>query len=353
MKVIFILPNLGSGGAERVVTILSRALRERGFAVDIVMLLTDLVQYRVPDGVELVSLNTLGMSKPNRLRVLRNYLKKQKADHGRVTVVPFQDNCLQYAVVSAMGLGIPVVACERNDPYQKGTRGLARFKANLPYALARQCVFQTPDARAYYRMGVEQKSRVIVNPLILPEDICWQGQESKRILSVGRLEPQKNQKILIDAFARLHREFPDYTLEIYGEGALRQQLQTQINELGLEQAVFLRGYASDIHEKLTQAALFVLSSDYEGMSNALIEALAIGVPVVTTDHPIGGARMLVEDGVSGLMTPVGDTDALYQAMKRLLWDPELAAALSRSGVRVRERLAVDAVVRQWLDVLEG
>lgn len=353
MKVVFILPNLGSGGAERVVTILSKALRERDLAVDIVLMMTDLVQYPVPHGVGLVTLNTKGMSQIARLRVMRDYFRKQKKSFRRVVAVPFQDNCLQYTLAAVAGLGISVVACERNDPYQKGTRGLARFKANLPFALAKRCVFQTPDARDYYRMGVEKKSTVIVNPLILRQDIHWQGQESKNIISVGRLDPQKNQKILIDAFARFHEKFPAYTLEIFGEGSLRPQLQAQINGLGLENAVFLRGYADNIHDRLAQAAMFALPSDYEGMSNALIEALAIGVPVVTTDHPIGGARMLVEDGVSGLMTPVGDTDGLYRAMERLAADPELAQMLGKNSVRVREKLAVDAVVRQWLDVING
>lgn len=353
MKVVFILPNLGSGGAERVVTILSKALRERGLAVDIVLMMNDLVQYSVPEGVELVRMNTKELSKIDRIRVARDYFKNQKKNFRRVVAIPFQDTCLKYTQAAVAGLGIPVVACERNDPYQKGSKGIARIKANLPFALADRCVFQTPDARDYYCTAVRKKSTVIVNPLILRQNIHWQGQESKNMISVGRLDPQKNQKILIDAFARFHGKFPEYTLEIFGEGSLRPQLQAQIDGLGLENTVFLRGHASDIHDRLEQAAMFILPSDYEGMSNALIEALAIGVPVVTTDHPIGGARMLVKDGVSGLLTPVGDSDALYRAMERLTMDPELACTLGRNGIRVREMLAVDAVVRQWMDVING
>lgn len=351
MKVVFMLPNLGAGGAERVVTILSRAMIQRGISIDIVLMLTNTVQYQVPEGVRLVKLNTYERSAKERLKRLRGYFCQEREQYDRMVVIPFQDNCLKYALVAAMGLKMPVIACERNDPYQKGRSGLSRFKANLPYALAKHCIFQTPDARDYYRMGVQNKSSVIVNPLVLPESLRWQGEDSRRIMSVGRLEPQKNQKILLEAFALIHAQHPEYTLEIYGEGALRQQLQAQIDGLGLQNAVSLRGYASDIHEKLTQCAMFVLPSDYEGMSNALMEALAIGVPTVTTDHPIGGARMLIENEVSGLMTPVGDAKALYYAMDRLLREPALARKLSENGMRVRQMLQVDTVVQQWLDVI--
>lgn len=350
-KVAFILPNLGAGGAERVVTILSRAMALRGISVDVVLLLTNKVQYQVPEGVRLVKLNTCECSARERIKRVRAYFRQERKRFNKMVAIPFQDNCLKYALVASVGLRIPVIACERNDPYQKGRSGLARFKAIVPYAMARRCVFQTPDAREYYRWIVKKKSRVIVNPLMLPESLTWHGYNSKCIMSVGRLDPQKNQKILIEAFARIHEQYPDYTLEIYGEGALRCQLQEQIDGLGLHDAAILRGFSSDIHDKLTQCAMFVLPSDYEGMSNALMEALAIGVPTVTTDHPIGGAKMLIDNEVSGLLTPVGDAQALYDAMERLLREPSLALTLSENSRCVRQMLQVDAVVQQWLDMI--
>lgn len=352
MKVVFILPNLGSGGAERVVTILSEAMVEKKIDVDIVLFLSDTVQYQIPDGVNVVRMNTRELSKAERIKKLRNYFKLQRKMAGRIVVVPFQDNCLKYALAAAAGLGIPVIACERNDPYQKGRSGMAKVKANLPYALARKCVFQTPDARDYYWKCIRKKGTVIVNPLRLSTDFKWKGQQSRKIISVGRLEPQKNQRLLIDAFAQIHKEYSEYTLEIYGEGALRPQLQAQIDNLGLSDAVFLKGYAADIHQKLENAEMFVLPSDYEGMSNALIEALAIGIPVITTDHPIGGARILIENEVNGLMTPVGDADALKKAVQRLIAEPELARKLGAGGIHVREKLAPEKVLKQWLDVLK-
>lgn len=348
MKVVFILPNLGAGGAERVVTILSKMLAGEGIAVDIVMLFSNDVRYQIPENVQLVSLNTGDMTLPERVKCLREYLIWQKREHKKVIEIPFQHNCLKYALLSAAGLGIRVIACERNDPYQKGTSRKARLAANIPYLLADRCVFQTPDARDYYFPPVRSKGKVIENPLVLPEELVWQGQNSRRIVSVGRLEPQKNQKMLIDAFSAFHQMHPEYELDIYGEGFLREELQQQIDSLGLHEAVFLRGYSSEIHKNLSQANMFVLSSDYEGMSNALMEAIAIGVPVVTTDHPIGGARMLIQDQVNGLMTPVGDSAALCAAMDRLVRQPDFAGTLGRNGIRIRERLEAGNIARQWM-----
>ena len=351
-KVAFLLPNLGAGGAERVVTILSQALVNEGIAVDILLLLTGKMQYPVPVGVRAVSLETKNLSKVQRFQKLRAYFKEQKKQHPRFLAIAFQDNCLQYALAAGVGLGICVIACERNDPNQKGADFPARLRANLPYVLADKCVFQTPDARDYYCTAVRKKAAVIANPLNFRDDLRWHGRDSHTIMAVGRLEPQKNQKMLIAAFAQLHSRFPDYILEIYGEGSLADTLRQQILDLGLQDAAFLRGYAEDIPQKMTRAAMFVMPSDYEGMSNALMEALAIGVPVVTTDHPIGSAAMLVENGISGILTPVGDSQAFASAMEQLLSNRDAACRLGENAMQIRSRLAVETIARQWLDIIK-
>lgn len=348
MKVIFILPNMGAGGAERVVTILAKALTQNGTAVDIVMLFSEKVLCQIPEKVNLISLKTADMSPVSRFNKIREYFVKQKREHKTVVVVPFQHNCLKYSLMAAIGLNIRVVACERNDPYQKGTTFRKRTAANIPYILADKCVFQTPDAMAYYFPSVRRKGKVIENPLILPNELVWCGQESNRIVTVGRLEPQKNQKMLVEAFCAFHKLHPEYILEIYGEGSLREKLQGQIDSCGLSNVIFLRGHSSEVHAKLSQSRLFILPSDYEGMSNALIEAMAIGVPTISTDHPIGGARMLIEDEKNGLLTPVGDSVALCHAMDKLIRFPDYAETLGKNGISIRNRLDAETIASQWM-----
>ena len=352
MKAVFILPNLSAGGAERVVTLLSRMLVKRGITVDILQFLSDKVQYDIPAGVQVISMNTQRLPLMKRVETLRTYFREQCRQSPEVIAMPFHDSCLKYALLASVGLRVRVIACERNDPYQKGCSGWPRFMANLLYAMADHCVFQTQDARDYYRMGVARKSTIIANPLIMSDEIEWRGQYSKTIVTVGRLEPQKNHKLLIEAFSRVHQLHPEYVLEIYGEGSLRQELQKQIDDLGLETAVFLRGYVSDVHQRLQDAAMFVLPSDYEGMSNALIEALAVGVPTISTDHPIGGAKALIKDAWNGLLTPVGDGNAFAEAMIRLLAAPMEAQRLGKNARGVRQMLDPDVIAEQWLTVMQ-
>ena len=353
MKIIFVIPNLGSGGAERVISILSASFADQEADVDIVLMHNKEIAYFISDKVNVIDfgMDLLFCSKRLSCKIMRDYFKKQKQEHDKIVIIPFHDSCLKRVLLSVSGLAIPVIACERNDPYQKGTSMIAKTKANLPYRMASHCVFQTPGASEYYDNYVQNKSTVIMNPLVMSENIKWNGIESKRIVSVGRLEPQKNQMMLIESFHRVHKEHPEYILEIYGEGSMREILQEKINELQLDQCVFLRGHSSDIPKILEESFLFVLSSDYEGLSNALIEALAVGMPVITTDHPCGGAKILVQDGVNGILVSTGNANEMASAMKQIIQDHTFALRMGENAYRTRELLSVDRIADEWLKVI--
>ena len=355
MKVIFVVPNLGPGGAERVISILSNSFVENDIDVDIFLLRDNRISYQLSERVNIVYFNIDLLSCAARVscRIMREYFKNQKRNNDKVIIIPFLDTCLKHVLVSSIGLKIPVIASERNDPYQKGTSLISRIKANIPYLLASCCVFQTKGAKEYYCGWVRRKGHIIMNPLIIGEDVEWQGQTSKHIVSVGRLEPQKNQLLLIDAFSHIHNEYPEYILEIYGEGTLREKLKQRIEALGLGEVVFLCGHSPDIQNVLVNAYLFVLPSDYEGMSNALIEALSIGMPVVTTDHPCGGARMLVDNGINGILVPVKHERAMICAVKNMLENQAFASQIGKEAYKVRELLSVQKITKEWLNVIES
>ena len=175
--------------------------------------------------------------------------------------------------------------------------------------------------------------------------------ERKEIVTVGRLEPQKNQKLLINAFSELAKKFPDYTLVIYGEGSLRKKLEKYIESKGLKDRVFLPGAKNNIQEYIKDASLFVLSSDYEGIPNALIEAMAIGLPCVSTDCSPGGARELITNGENGVIVECRNSNELATAMARLLTDRESAKRMGTNAKKIYTRVDKNLVCNRWLDLI--
>jgi glycosyltransferase involved in cell wall biosynthesis len=165
------------------------------------------------------------------------------------------------------------------------------------------------------------------------------------------LSPQKNIPLLIDAFEMLLKDHTDYILRVYGEGPEKDNLKAYIKEKHLEDKAFIEDFASDIHERIKDAAMFVSTSDFEGLSNSMLEAMGIGLPVVCTDCPCGGAKMVIEDGVNGLLTPVGDGKAMYLAMKKILDDKNLANTLSANAKKVRNEYSRESIVEKWYELL--
>ena len=163
--------------------------------------------------------------------------------------------------------------------------------------------------------------------------------------------PQKNQKLLINAFSELAKKIPDYTLVIYGEGSLRKELEKFIESKGLKDRIFLPGAKNNIQEYIKDASLFVLSSDYEGIPNALIEAMAIGLPCVSTDCSPGGARELITNGENGVIVECRNSNELATAMARLLTDRESAKKMGTNAKKIYTRVDKNLVCNRWLDLI--
>jgi len=350
MKIVFVLPNISSGGAERVVTILSGKLYEKGYDVDIVLLIDDKIQYDVPMGVSVAKLNTTGMTTKNRIKTLRKYLKIEKKKQNLV-VIPFQDSCLNNALAASMFLSIPVVACERNNPYRKGSGVLEKLKAELPFVLARYCVFQTYDARAYYGLVNDGKCEVIINP-ITPATVGWKHVYSpEKMIMVGRLHPQKNYPMLIDAMAKVREKYPTASVHVYGEGDLKEELIAYAKSKGMENAVIFEGRTNQVQQKLSESSIFLLTSNYEGLSNAMLEAMSVGMPLVCTDCPIGGARMMLDNNC-GVLTPVGNVDAFTEAIIVLLSNPDQMDAIAANAKMKADLYSADSIAEKWEKVIK-
>lgn len=225
---------------------------------------------------------------------------------------------------------------------------LMRMLANLLFPFAAGIVLQTERSKYFFNNKIKKQAVVLPNSLnpdfVKPR---YEGERDKRIVSVGRLDANKNHEMMIRAFAALRDKYPEYTLTIYGEGELRRYLEDLIKQLDISQQVFLPGVIPNVADQIEQAALFLMTSYSEGVSNALIEALASGLPVISTDVPSGGTVELITDGINGMIIPVGDRQALEKAMDKLLGDAAYAERLGSEAAKIQQRLAPERVNRLW------
>ena len=228
----------------------------------------------------------------------------------------------------------------------------------IPFLFPRAdgCVFQTEGAREFFAPRLQKNSRIILNPLN-PKYIGVPEPEkrTKTVVQSGRLVDFKNQVMLIRAFHEVHKKHPDYDLKIYGrdtEDGTKELLEKTIEELQAQDYVHLMGASDSLEKQLPDAALFAFSSDWEGLPNALMEAMALGLPIVATDCPCGGPRTIMTNEVDGLLIPIKNQKAMEDGINRLIEDPALAARLGREARKIADRANDEAIYGQWRDYID-
>lgn len=350
MKLLFTLGALGHGGGERVVSVLASELARQGHQVEIMLYYDREIWYPLDPAVKVIAeeeqLGKKGIL--SHLRFKRKYVKQGGFDAVISFLAPF--NMLN--IVCLFGLKTPLIVADRNDPRHVPSNKLMRFARDFLYRFADAVVLQTKANRAYFCKSVQKKSTVIYNPIDLGAStgVGLTAQKSKRMVSVGRLIRQKNQEMMMEAFCKFSKQHPDYILTIYGEGDYRPQLEKKREELGLTQSIELPGGIKDVPGAIKDAEVFILSSDYEGMPNALIEAMCVGLPVIST--AVSGATDLVVDGENGLLTECDDAEGLAAAMERMASDGELRQKTAKNAAKLADELTLDKITAQWLDFIQ-
>ena len=348
MKIAIIAHGLSNGGAERVASLVANHYAQKGHEVLFVTAYSPVREYRLEDTVSYAYAGGNYRSKITRLLgrswQIHREVKKFQAD----IAISFVINETLFSTLIG---DAPYIYTLRNDPGNICASPAMRLTSNLAFGKARKVIFQTPGAKDFFSPAIRAKGVVIANPLTrdLPR---WDGPNSaKTIITACRLNVQKNLPMLIRGFAAFHREHPDWTLKIYGNGELLEDLQAFAVECGVEDSVFFPGYAQNIHAIMAESGIFALTSDYEGLSNSMLEALAIGIPTVCTDCPPGGASLYIQDGISGMLVPVGDTEALTKKLCQMAEDPTLCRQMSENSQKIREELDVDQVLTKWECIL--
>ncbi len=361
-KIAFLINSLGKGGAEHVVVNLAAHFSALGCKILLVTSRRLAEEYELRFAAERRLLEEeiagapLGRAGriPARAAVLRRIWKEERPD----VILSFIGKLNLYALISAAGLRIPVIVSVRSDPAREYPSRLQKRLADRLFAGAAGVVFQTKDAMGAFPENVRKHSAVLPNALdksfVRPR---YEGRRRDEIVMVGRLDKNKNHEMALRAFSQLAPSYPGLRLTIYGGGLpgsdTRPELERLAEELGISGRVRFMGRQTDIRGKIEDARIFVLTSNYEGMPNALLEAMATGLAVVSTDCPCGGPAAVIRDGENGLLIPVGDERALTDALRRILENPALEERLGREAAKLAQELGPEAVCRRWQEEIEG
>jgi len=348
MRIAFFIGHMGAGGAERVISILANDYADKGWDVDIIMLLANRVEHKLRPQIRTISLvGTSERYTKNAMSWLvriRSYVKNEKPDR----VVSFIGRINALVLTATIGMKVPVIVSERNDPKHDGRGKVMLWYCNTIYHRAKAIVFQNKYEQSCFDDSLKHKGVVVPNPVEVSAVKTYMGQEFI-ITTAGRLHPQKNHHMLIDAMEIVHSTHASVKCRIYGDGILREELRSYIDQKNLADCVTLEGNHTDIHEKLAECSLFILTSEYEGLSNALIEAMMIGLPCVTTDY--GGADELIHDGENGFIVKRNKCDDLADILLRLIEDSSLQKRISASAREYAKQFSAEVVLKQWESVI--
>ena len=414
-KIVFVIIGFFNGGLERRVTNLSNELVKSGYSVEIAAVrgVSDTPFFELDKRVKLVDINekqntfryvdfseekTSGANAPaaevsaldhyeessfkgNGLKkkirktaafFIKNSILFRKANNSRYSavykdyfqkaspdiVVSFGVNFHERVLSAAKGFDFKIFDAEINAHQSVIPQDRVRRKSyfNL-FKKVDGIIVQTQSEKEYFQKKF--KNIYVINNPIKPDlPLADKVKREKVIVNFCRITPQKNLSLLLEAFCRFHNEYPDYILKIYGN--VQQQMEIdeknilvkRISELNISDCAFVLPPAPDVHKKIIDSAMYVSSSDFEGLSNSMLEAMAIGLPCICTDCMGGGTREVMTDRENGLIVPMNDADAMYRAMKEFIENPELAEKCSQNAIKIREKLSVEKITRQWLEVIE-
>ena len=346
------ISSMRKGGAERVIANLAQYLDEKGYHVVLVTTHKVEIEYEVPETVKRI------LSEPDecelqggrirnfltRFRKLRRIWKEEKPD----VIVSFIGKNNIMAILTSLGMGISVAVSVRGEPGEEYYNGVLRFLARNLFRLADGVILQTKRCMEFFPQGVRKKAIILknpVNPVFFREP--YRGEREKTIVAVGRVDENKNHEMLIQAFAGIADEFPEYRLIIYGDGDKRSDLLKLTRELKLEDRISLPGNIDNVADAIYKTRVFVLSSNTEGMPNTLIEAMISGLTVVSTDCPCGGPAELIVHGVNGLLSPVKDVNAMKENLQYVLNDLHRADEMAHEASKTSDIYDVNKVYLEW------
>jgi len=346
MKINFFISSLSGGGAERVLVTMAKKFAEQGDDVSVVSLEKRPQFYEVDSRVSLLRFENKGksFSALRDLLCIRMFMKRRKA----AVNISFLSRCNLIVLFASLFTKNKVIVCDRNNPKREHS-ALVFHLTNWLYKRANIVNVQTEQAKTFYPKSLQKKITVIENPLDvehLQRQIREKTKREKVVLSMGRLENQKDFKTLIAAFAKISTEVPDWIVNIFGLGENRQVLQEYIDAKGMHDKIFLKGRTEKPFYEMSCSSVFVLSSFYEGFPNVLCEAMHAGCLCISSDCDCGPRDLLIS-GKNGWLFPVQDDDKLAKLLRNSIENFDQLENIRSAAQKTVERLYVDSITRKW------
>ena len=361
-RYMLLITGMVMGGAERVMATIANELVERGNEVTLVTMKEAKSAYRLDDRVKFVGAKGVldkqsGIKRKIQLLISgirgTSFYVKQLKENNPDIVLSFLTNTNLMAIIvnKLFERKIPVVISERCDPQSRGR--IITKVCNWIYPKSSCIICQSNKVLDYFK-DISLRAELVVIPNPINDEAITNKVANRRrkvIVGVGRLNKQKNFDLLINSFNLIKHEFPEYNIEIYGQGPEKQHLLDLIKSLGLNERITLMGTRDKVMETIYDSSLYVMSSNFEGFPNALIEAMASGLPVICTDFPTGTANEIIENGKNGYIVPVGDEEKMSIAMRKILNSNKLQQEMSFENKKIKETLDKKLIVDKWVNVL--
>lgn len=345
MKLLLYIDSMMRGGAQRVINNIATYFNKKNYEV---CLINDIVtenEYEISPGVKriILSLDNSHQTNFSRIIALRKIIKTENPD----TVLSFLGPCNIRMLLSTVGLKCKKIVSVRNDPYREYGHGIKRILSILVFMLSSGIVFQTKDAQSYFGKIFLKRSCIILNPVA---EIFYQKKwrpEKNDIICVGRLTQQKNPLLAVEAFAVAFDRIKPMNLVFYGNGELKDDLLRLAKKNNISDSVKIVDNVRNIQDYLETSRLFLMTSEYEGLPNALMEAMAVGIPVISTDCPCGGPRSLITHDVNGLLVSCNDVNAISNAIMGLIFDPIKCQMISKNERKKAESFDTRVIMDKW------
>lgn len=359
MKIVFITNSIGFGGAEKMIAFVANGMSSRGHKVCLVnynsigSYINDNQQF-ISEDIELHNFKTTRKGRISRLQKIR-FTTSIVRDFNADVIVCFTAFPSYVGKIVSLITGVPSIMAERGNPYITiNKKNLASLFELFFINQSAGGVFQISGAAKFFSKRLQEKGTIIPNPIFIKdevEQIAFQNRE-KCIVSVGRLDnEQKRYDIMIKAFAIFSKRYPEWTLKLYGHGSDVDLIKKWCKDEGVDEKVLFMGLSKHPMIDTNNAGMFLITSDYEGISNALLEAMAIGLPCVSTDSTPGGARMLINNMENGLLAPVGDPQKIADAMALFACNPTFAAKCGEAAKKVITRFDPTTTLDRWENYL--